>query len=271
MNKLTLNPNYMFKKIFSFMLVIMASLMIFSCNKVNTDTEKLVNVVFNYRLVESNSMYATKAMANEAILLDIQSCLPEYISLVIQGTNQTTGTYTVKSGEETQIPVGTYRVSGAFYSGQVGDLINTNCYFTSQPYISINTNITIVEGTTNYSVPATFNSFAFVIDYDEVKTAQYRDISYLLKNVPFQRFDNIGLVFCQGSYKDIPLQMVITPLDETKYRETDFGFSTNSTTQRYTYVEPGKFYKLHPWAVEASGPIVGLNIPNFEEGVVNNN
>ena len=252
----------MFKKFLFFML---ASLMLLACTKTSEPTEKLVNVTLNYRLVEENSMYATRAVANEEVVFDIQQCLPTSIALVLQGS---TGTYTIKSGEETQVPVGTYNVTGTSFGNQVGDLINTNCYFTDKPYITINTSVTIVEGTSSYSVAAKFNSFCIVVDFDEIAKATYKNISAASKEITFNRFDNVGLIFCQGVYKDVPLKITLTPLDTERYQETEFGFSTNSATQKYTYVESGKFYKLHPAALGSSGPVIGVGFPVFEEGTV---
>lgn len=70
MNNL-INKN-MFKKILFFMLAMIAGLSFSSCNKDLGRDQKFVEVTLNYRLVEENSMYATKAMTNEEVLLDIQ-------------------------------------------------------------------------------------------------------------------------------------------------------------------------------------------------------
>ena len=242
--------------------------MLLACAKVSKPTEKLVTVTFDYRLVEENSMYVTKAIANEEVVFDIQQCLPSSISLVLQGTGTTKGTYTIKSGEATQVPVGTYNVTGTSFGAQIGDLINTNCYFTDKPYITINTSVTIVEGTSQYSVVARFNSFCIVVDFDEITKATYKNISAATKEITFNRYDNVGLIFCQGTYTDVPLKITLTPSDATRYQETEFGFSTNSATQKYTYVEPGKFYKLHPATLGSYGPTIGVGFPAFEEGAV---
>ena len=255
----------MLKKILLFAL---ASLMLLACAKVSEPTEKLVTVTFDYRLVEENSMYATKAMTNEEVVFDIQQCLPSSISLVLQGTGTTSGVYTVKSGEATQVPAGTYNVTGTSFGAQIGDLINTNCYFTDKPYITINTSVTIVEGTSQYSVAARFNSFCIVVDFDEITKATYKNNLTATKEITFNRYDNVGLIFCQGTYRDVPLKITLTPSDATRYQETEFGFSTNSATQKYTYVQPGKFYKLHPAALGSSGPVIGIGFPAFDEGTV---
>ena len=104
--------------------------------------------------------------------------------------------------------------------------------------------------------------------FDEIAKATYKNISAASKEITFNRFDNVGLIFCQGVYKDVPLKITLTPLDTERYQETEFGFSTNSATQKYTYVESGKFYKLHPAALGSSGPVIGVGFPVFEEGAV---
>lgn len=241
-------------------------LLLGACNKESLDKEKLVTFTVGYRLVDNNSMYATKAVANEEILYAIQQSLPSSVALVFRSS---TGVQTaVTTGVETTLSAGTYTVTGISYGSQLGDLVNTNCYFTDKPYVIFEDTITITEGVTRYTVSGSFKSFAIVVDYDEISSATYKNISSVSKEVPFQRFDNLGLIFAQGDYSQVPLQITLIPLDPSRYQETSFGFSTKSTTQKYTYVESGKYYKLHPASAGASGPIIGVGFPEFVEGTV---
>lgn len=249
-----------------FLCAILACLSLFASCEKEQHTSELVSFKVGYRLVDPNSMYQTKAIPNEEVAHSIAQCLPTSISLVFKDTNG--GVVVVNSGAETTLPAGTYTVTGTSYGEQVGDLINTNCYLTHEPYIVISDQITISKDVTEYTVSGTFKSFAIVVDYDEISSATYKNISSQSVEVPFRRFDNLGLVFAQGNYSNVPLQITLSPQNTSQYQETSFGFSTNSTTQKYTYVEPGKYYKLHPAAKGSVGPVIGVGFPEFAEGTV---
>lgn len=238
---------------------LMAFFSFFSCQKEN----ELVRFKIDYSLTEQNSMY-TKAIPSEQVTDAIEQSLPSSVSLVLKDANG--GVKVVTSGQETALPPGTYSVTGSSYGGQVGEAINTNCYFTNQPYITISDQITISQGVSDYVVNGTYKSFAIAVDYDEISSATYEHPNGNA-NVPFQRFDNLGLVFAQGDYSSVPLKITLIPKGND-YQETTFGFSTNSTTQKYTYVEVGKYYKLHPAPKGSSGPVVGVGFPGFVEGNV---
>ena len=256
-------------KMLKVVLAFVASLALFvSCAKdAELQNEETVTFTLGYRLVDSNSMYGTKAVANEEVLFAITQCLPESINLVFKKSGSSSSV-SVTTGTETTLAVGTYTVTGTFFGDQVGDLIGQSCYFANKPYLTFNTTLEIVAGTSNYIVNGTINSFAIVADYDEVSAVSYYNNQSALKTLNMLRFDNMGLIFCQGTYTDIPLRVVLIPLDATKYKETTFGFSTNSSTTKYTYAQVGKFYKLHPAEAGNSGPVIGYGFPDFTEGTV---
>ena len=218
----------------------------------------------SYSLIDENSL--TKAIPHEQVLNAVSQSLPTSISLVFKDENGVVSV--VNSGTETTLAPGTYTVTGSSYGGQVGDIINTNCYFTYQPYIVISDQITITKGVSNYVVNGTIKSFAIAVDYDEISTATYKTSTSESMEVPFKRYDNLGFIYAQGDYSNVPLQITLTPINNNQYQETSFGFSTNVTTQKYTYVEAGKYYKLHPANKGGSGPVVGVGFPDFVEGIV---
>ena len=244
-------------------LSLMCAILLWGCHTDKDDG--LVDIIVDYRLVESNSMYGTKAIANEQVLFAISQVLPVQVNLTFK--NSSGVSTTVKTGEKTKLAEGVYSVTGTSFGGQLGDQINANCYFTSVPYIVFSSSITVASGVSNYTVNGSFRSFAIVVDYDETLKAQYQNYQNQWKDVPFTTLDNVGLVFVQGSYSDIPLQLNVIPKD-SKYEETSFSFSTNANTQRYTFVENGKFYKLHPALKGSSGSVVELGLPEFVEGTV---
>ena len=243
-----------------FFCALVALVSLFACQK----EQGVVKFKVNYSLVEENSL--TKAIASEQVMDAVAQTLPPSISLIFK--NEKGATSVVNSGTETSLAPGTYSVTGSSYGGAVGDIVNTNCYFTYQPYIVISDKITITQGVSNYTVNGTIKSFAIAVDFDEIASATYQNNLSEPVEVPFKKYDNLGFIYAQGDYSNVPLQITLTPQNTSKYQVTSFGFSTNSTTQKYTYVEPGKYYKLHPAAKGGSGPVVGVGFPDFVEGIV---
>lgn len=220
----------------------------------------LVDFVVDYRLVESNSMYATKAVTNEDVLFAIQQTLPATVQLVFK--NSAGASTVVNSGERTKLAADHYSVTGSYIPGSLGD-ITTDVKFTATPYITFYASLDIVQGVANYTVNGTFKSFALTIDYDETTKGYYNEN----KEIPFQKYDDLGIVYVQGMTNNKEFTISLVP-SNTKYEETEFRFTGNSNTTKYTYVENGKYYKLHPALMGSKGSVVELGFPDFVEGTV---
>lgn len=220
----------------------------------------LVDFVVDYRLVESNSMYATKAVTNEDVLFAIQQSLPATVQLVFK--NSAGASTVVNSGERTKLAADHYSVTGTYYPGSLGD-ITTDVKFTATPYITFYASLDIVQGVANYTVNGTFKSFALTIDYDETAKGYYNEN----KEIPFQKYDDLGIVFIQGMNTNKEFVISLIPAN-SKYEETEFRFTGNPNTTKYTYVENGKYYKLHPAIQGSNGSIVALGFSDFTEGEI---
>ena len=220
----------------------------------------LVDFVVDYRLVESNSMYATKAVTNEDVLFAIQQTLPATVQVVFK--NSAGASTVVNSGERTKLAADHYSVTGSYIPGSLGD-ITTDVKFTAMPYITFYASLDIVQGVANYTVNGTFKSFALTIDYDETAKGYHNEN----KEIPFQKYDDLGLVFVQGMTSSKEFEVILEPAN-SKYEQTSFRFTGNANTTKYTYVENGKFYKLHPALKGSSGSVVELGYPEFVEGTI---
>ena len=238
--------------------------LLISCDKseVYTPVSKTQKVIIGYRLVEQNTM-PTKALAGEEIVFAISQDLPTQVDLILKnGTEQ----FVVKTHQETEIAEGTYTYSGTSYGGQVGEQISTGCYFTVSPYITFAGSLEIVKGTSQYYVNGTYKSFAIVVDYDEIASAEYKKGENWLP-LTFNRHDNAGVIFAQGNYYDAPLQIKLNPKD-SNHKETIFNLTTNSATQKYTFVENGRYYFLHPMSNDDKNPTIDISFLDFIQGVV---
>ena len=220
-------------------------------------------VTIGYRLVEQNTM-PTKALAGEEIVFAISQDLPTQVDLIFKNGSEQ---FVVKTHQETEIAAGTYTYSGTSYGGQVGEQINTGCYFTVSPYITFAGSLEIIKGTSQYYVNGSYKSFAIVVDYDEIASAEYKKGEVWLP-LTFNRHDNAGVIFAQGNYYDAPLQIKLTPKD-SNHKETIFSLTTNSSTQKYTYVQTGYYYFLHPQSNDDKNPTIDISFLDFAQGTVN--
>lgn len=234
-----------------------------SCDKSEeirvSNTQK---VTIGYRLVESNAM-PTKALAGEEIVFAIQQDLPTQVDLILKNGSEQ---FVVRTQVETEIAEGTYTYSGTSYGGMVSEQINTGSYLTASPYITFAGTLEIVKGTSQYYVNGTYKSFAIIVDYDEIASAEYKKGENWLP-LTFNRHDNAGVIFAQGNYYDAPLQIKLIPKD-TNHKETIFSLTTNSSTQKYTYVQNGFYYFLHPQSNDERNPTIDISYLDYVEGVV---
>ena len=239
--------------------------LLISCDKsdVITPVNQNQKVIIGYRLVEQNSM-PTKALAGEEIVFAISQDLPTQVDLILKNGSEQ---FVVKTHQETEIAAGTYTYSGTSYGGQVGEPITTGCYFTVSPYITFAGSLEIIKGTSQYYVNGTYKSFAIIVDYDEIASAEYKKGEIWLP-LTFNRHDNAGVIFAQGNYYDAPLQIKLIPKD-SNHKETIFSLTTNSATQKYTYVQNGYYYFLHPQSNDDKNPTIDISFLDFAQGTVN--
>ena len=232
---------------------------LFLCSCAKEKDNGLVDFVVDYRLVESNSMYATKAVTNEDILFAISQTLPSTVQLVFK--NSAGASTVVNSGERTKLAADHYSVTGSYIPGSFGE-ITTDVKLTASPYITFFASLDIVKGISNYVVNGEFKSFALAIDYDETSRGLYNET----KEIPFQKYDDLGLIFIQGVTSSKEFDIILEP-SSSDYEETVFRFTGNSNTTKYTYVQNGRYYKLHP-AKSGSGSTIEMGFPEFVEGNV---
>lgn len=233
-----------------------------SCQKEKPTTSQVRHL--DYAMC-GQSMYATKAVNASDVLQAINATLPEKITICL--TSQTTGKTSVgKTGEGIILPSDTYKVIGA-YNGEPcsSDIIaNPRAYLASTPCIDISDEITITDDVTAYTIDATYQSFALVVDSEEVEKATVvttkgeEEISFLTSGTS-------KIVFGQGAYPSGALVVNVYPIDKERYKTTTYTLSTSGSSNK---VEFGKYYVLHPTANGIQPKAVGYSLPDFVEGTL---
>lgn len=229
---------------------IVAMVALSSCSKMGTPTE-YADVTFGYRMVESNSMVATKALTSSSIIGVIDSTLPLNFEVTLTST-ETNEVYTTSIGETLTLPIGTYTIDYAY---------RPNTPTSSVPSFTIkDDNIVITKDTDKYVLNATYECLAIAYDTEDV----YYITTTLTNTIDDVRQNGISLTFIPYRYGDNTIEtfsVSLIPKDKTKYKETTIEFGANGVNYEY-----GKYYALRPIEVETTNSSPNINFPYWKEG-----
>lgn len=234
------------KKIF---LILICLLSIFcSCNKIDTNIPKEVNVSFSY-IMEQGSMYTKSNIFSDIFYTQIVSkdLVAEHYNIKLVET--TTGeTYSLqgnwKSNDMFTIKTGKYKVTGK--STGYGDYIQSKCSLKFNTEIDINSNDTII------TIPAEYDCFLLIFSKDNVESVQcyYNnsssgDYSYSSSEFAgyFNSLDKYIYAFSNKLYKDDAKNPALMISLKSKY--------DGSTNRSWFYTktinfEIGKYYLYNP-------------------------
>lgn len=225
------------------------------------------DVKFGYKLVEEYTI--TKALDHSVIKETIAGTFPTLIrpAFYLNG-DETQGT-NVDLGTTVTMKVGDYTVKWKNYPTKIANVMDDN-YFSKTPQINIDTEVSIVPGTTEYTLPVVFNSFAIVADITEVSKIQYLAANGDFTDIDF--FITVGdhlIIFINGAFSDTGvLRLKLIPANS--YNKTTFLCLSNKVetigTTATTHIEHGKYYVLHPDAVTEVGSLFNLSIQEWECG-----
>ena len=197
----------------------------------------------------------------------IVETLPLTMELTLTNV-KTTERVTAYTGEPITLPVGEYAVSGYFHPTKVQNVVGTGIFLSYQPSIYIDQNVDINNGETSYILDASFRSWVLAAETGEVsKWTMIMDY----KETPVEfLIDNTTMwIFCTGDASARFITTKVYPSDEEHYSTTTFNISTNAAYALNNggyFVEPGKWYWLHPEEATTSSATMGLRYPNWSEG-----
>lgn len=235
----------------------MTELAMMSCHKMKNPVE-YATVKFGYRMVESNSM--VKSSSDNEIVELINSLLPEKITVTLKSLTDG-NSYTCETGKTVTLPVGEYSVKYEYEKGY--------SYFTySKPMFKINQNITISKDASNYTLNATYTCCGIVYDMKEVKSASIYKItdkghSYSCGG------SNLGTtekVFFFKPSSGYVLSLTVYP-DDPDFVSTEITF-TSTYNKKDLFVEPGKYYYIHPNTVTKTDNAISVKYPEWEKGII---
>lgn len=212
----------------------------------------------------------TKAINHTTIKNTIARTIPTTIKPAFYFNNDETQGQNLMMGETHTMKVGTYGVRWSNFPNSIINVVNDKMYFSKTPLLNINTEVVVVAGTTEYSIPVTFKSFAIVIDATEIAKAQYYNLAGSYADIDFFVTDGDNLIiFVNGEFTETGvLRLRLIPADAS-WKITTFYLSNqvaNVGQNATTHVDYGKYYVLHPEAITEVGSLFNLNIPEWECG-----
>lgn len=245
--------------------IAIGALFLSSCTKEQRQSTPQIRHI-SYAM-QGNSMYATKAIQSEDVLQVINATLPTEMNLVLtsQSTNKST---TATSGQGVVLASDTYRVIG-YRGGEsaCSTIIRDDmAYLTYQPSIKVDSELTIVDEVSDYSVPATYDCFCLVCDAENVEKATVTTY-YGEEDVDFIKSGNTMVIFAEGNFSSVYLTITLTPVDKERYKTTTYKIATTQKNN-ISYAEKGKWYLLEPTASGVQPKLIGIDLPTIEQGTL---
>lgn len=190
------------------------------------------------------------------------------VELSLRGVDVATRSYRARVGESMSVPVGRYKVTGSYEPTVQGTAVFNAVY--QEPSYSISQEIDVQEGVSEYSVPAEYNCFAMIIDYNEC--AKYRwkgwggEFSDLLW---MKRVGDFGVAYFstqnRWSAGESSFTLLAVPAD-TERKESAEYLLLHESSINGVKVQSGKWYKFSPVDVTFQEGGIGVELPEWGAG-----
>ena len=234
--------------------IMLAGLALMSCTK---EVSSLTPVNFKCTYVEEGTM-ARGISDIDAILSESQ---PGDFPLILK--SERTGTrYNSTITGTILLPVGNYTITGENKPQKVEMIAGTSSYFTQVPKVSVKDDIEVVPEVSTYNLNAAILSFGVAVDFGEIERATFFNNNGDELAVPFIREGETGLAYAYGDFRQRPLRLRVYPLDKENNEPMDFNLYSSATTDG-VQVQGGRYYILHPHAVETGNSGFGINLPDW--------
>lgn len=222
----------------------------------------LASVVFSVGGIQTGDI-ATKGGAAELLAATAPTGFP---MLTLTSTTNAARKYTATIGEPVALPLDTYNITGTYSPATTQTLFRSKAM--AEPRYKISTTITISEGTTSYTLPATYDCFALIIDYSQAARYDYYDqtTSWTTINA-FTDADGYGVAYINVTdwSGSLTFNMRVYPVETAEHEMAAYVLA-NKTTSGCTLVENGKWYVFSPNAVSKQSGDLGVTLPEWTAG-----
>lgn len=228
-------------------IILLAVVMVMAACSKRDYVNDVVNVTIGYRIIDSFPM--TKAVSDADISNYLLEVMPTNLEFTL--TDSKGNVYKVTQGEETALKCGTYTIKASTKPDNNAAILGSSAWFSTTPWIRVNTSIVIEPDKNTYVVDAEYNCFAIVVDLSEVSEATYLCSHSESGTIPFQRKTNYAICFVVGSYGGYTLSITIVPISADRENTTVVFSETYGTD--VVVSQKGYYYILHPNIKNASG------------------
>ena len=245
------------------LIVALAVVAMASCSKSDelNELSKTANVTIGIQMVQSGQM--TKA-TNQEVITFLENYVPTSVELKLKSG---TDTYTAQLGQPTVLPVGTYTVTGKYKPTSQAAVIGSSVYLSTVPSISISDELNITASQSSYVVDATYSCFAIVVELSEIASATFKSSHGEAGTIQFAQNNGLGVIFVTGNMETHSMSVTINPIS-TDNEATTFTFKSSYASDAI-FAENGKYYLLHPNAIEAiENGYINWSLATWAEGTV---
>ena len=248
---------------------ILALLCVVSCNK-QADIPAQQEVTFGAHLVDASSM--TRAVNHSEVLSYLQTLQPSNVSPRFYKDGDRSVTKYVPLGQAVTMDVGHYEVEWENSPKFVIQTPSDASGFSTTPKYRIATEVEIVPGVTEYSLPVGIDAAGFVVDYGEVASVRVQNLASSMADASsaFVNRGDFGISFFSGEFADNCITVQVRPVDTTAGAAVTYRFSWDGADYKGnpTYkMEPGKYYVLHPDTVTELEGLFALEFAEWTCGM----
>lgn len=187
-------------------------------------------------------------------------------TLRLQGVDVATRVYDVAAGESVRVPLGVYRVSGAYVPTEVGRACYSSLFY--EPSYVVSGDIVVQSGVGEYSVGAQYDCFAVVVDYGDAARVEHSNgADAFVALSTLKREGDYGVVFMQSQSASLAWYLRVFPQDEAGREMRQYILARSGGAGKVA-VEDGKWYLLSTREVDKEDGVIGVILPGWQQGEV---
>ena len=185
-------------------------------------------------------------------------------TLTLQSKTVPERRYTLIPGVPAPVALDSYTVTGAYLPNEEGKVFGGSAYAT--PPFSVNAEITVTEDVGEYSVAASYDCFALVLD--ESTTEKYRIRGYagaMMDLAWVYGSDGYKVVYLKGEWTHPALTVTALPADPANYEAASYDLVSDPSASG-VLVKCGNWYSFGPNGVQTSEGGIEIGMPGWEAG-----
>lgn len=189
------------------------------------------------------------------------------ITLELQSTTTSIRRYTTTAGSEITVPIDEYRVTGTYAPTAIADAYYCNAY--TQPKYTVDGTIRVTEGTESYTVDASYDCFALLIDLTDAEGLKHRNGDEWRDTDYLTTVGNYGVAyidFASNWSASNPYRLRVVAADKEHHEDAEYRLA-HSATSTIIAVERGKWYLLGSNEVTSQSGSIGINLPEWTQGL----